>query len=70
MCYKGTELGKTGCSFRKAKYAQEAKHMTKLKLLAAQYANPTTLRMAFLLLAILAMALAAGAPDALGGGGH
>jgi hypothetical protein len=44
--------------------------MSKLRLFAAQYANPTTLRMVFLLLAILAMALAAGAPDAFGGGGH
>ena len=44
--------------------------MSSLKLFAAKYANPTTLRMVFLLLAILAMALAAGAPDAVGGGGH
>lgn len=44
--------------------------MTKIKLFAAQYANPTMLRVAVVLLAILAMALAAGAPDAMGGGGH
>lgn len=44
--------------------------MRRLTLFAGEYINPTTIRMVFLMLAILAMALAAGAPDAMGGGGH
>ncbi len=41
--------------------------MKNWKLFAAKYANPTTLRVIYVLLAILAMALAGGAPDAFGG---
>jgi hypothetical protein len=44
--------------------------MTSLKLFVTQYVTPSTLRMVFLLMAILALALAAGAPEAFGGGGH
>ena len=42
--------------------------MKNWKLLATKYANATTLRIIYVLLAILAMALAGGAPDAYGGG--
>ena len=37
-----------------------------LKLFAAKYANPTTLRVAYILLSLLAIALAGGAPDDFG----
>ena len=43
--------------------------MKNWKLTIAQYANPTTLRVIYVLLALLAMALAGGAPDSLGGVG-
>ncbi len=42
--------------------------MKSWKLAIANHANPTTLRIIYVLLAILAMALAGGAPDAYGGG--
>jgi hypothetical protein len=42
--------------------------MKNWKLVAAKYANPSTMRIIYVLLAILAMALAGGAPDAYGGG--
>lgn len=42
--------------------------MKNWKLTAANYVNPTTLRIIYILLALLAMALAGGAPDSLGGG--
>ncbi len=42
--------------------------MKNWKLVAAKYASPTTMRVIYVLLAILAMALAGGAPDAYGGG--
>jgi len=34
-----------------------------------KYVNPTTIRVLYALLTLLAMALAAGAPDGFGGGG-
>ncbi len=43
--------------------------MNNLKLFASKYANPTTLRMFYILLSLLALALAGGAPDDYGGGG-
>ncbi len=43
--------------------------MKNWKLTVAKYANPTTLRVVYILLALLAMALAGGAPDAFGGSG-
>ncbi len=43
--------------------------MTQVKLFAAKYLNATTLRFIYILLALLALALAAGAPDALSGNG-
>ena len=43
--------------------------MTNLKLFAAKYVNPSSVRLVYLLLAIAALALAGGAPDALGGSG-
>ncbi len=39
------------------------------KLMAAEYTNPTNMRIIYILLALLSMALAAGAPDAFGGTG-
>jgi hypothetical protein len=42
--------------------------MNNLRLLAAEYGNSTTLRVIYILLALLAMALAAGAPSNYGGG--
>ncbi len=41
--------------------------MKNWKLAATRYVNPTTIRIIYVLLAILAMALAGGAPDAYGG---
>lgn len=41
--------------------------MKNWKLAAGKLANPTTMRVIYVLLAILAMALAGGAPDAFGG---
>lgn len=43
--------------------------MEKAKFLATKYANPTTLRIIYVLLALLAMALGGGAPDEYSGGG-
>jgi hypothetical protein len=43
--------------------------MNKAKLLAAKYLNSTTLRLIYILVALLAMVLAGGAPDDLGGAG-
>ena len=40
--------------------------MKNWRLLAAKYANPTTLRIIYILLALLALALAGGAPDDYG----
>lgn len=41
--------------------------MKNWKLATAKYVNPTTIRIIYVLLAVLAMALAGGAPDAYGG---
>ncbi len=41
--------------------------MDNLKLFAAKYSNSVTLRVLYILLALLAMALAAGAPVGFGG---
>ena len=41
--------------------------MTQGKLFAAKYLNATTLRVIYILLALLALALSAGAPDGFGG---
>jgi hypothetical protein len=41
--------------------------MKNWKLSAAKFSNPTALRVLYILLALLAMALAGGAPDAFGG---
>lgn len=41
--------------------------MKGLKLFAANFSNPMLLRVLYVLLALLAMALAGGAPDAFGG---
>jgi hypothetical protein len=43
--------------------------MNRAKLFAGKYLNSTTLRLTYILLALLAMALAGGAPDDLGGAG-
>ena len=43
--------------------------MTNAKLFAIRYLNSTTLRFIYILLALLALALAGGAPDDMGGGG-
>ena len=40
-----------------------------MKSLAIKYINPLTLRVLYILLTLLAMALAAGAPDGFGGSG-
>ena len=45
---------------------EEAK-MDNLKLFAAKYSNPVALRVLYILLGLLAMALAAGAPVGFGG---
>lgn len=42
--------------------------MKNLKLFAAKYANPTTVRILYILLSLLALALAGGAPEDFGGG--
>ncbi len=42
--------------------------MKNWKLAVAKYADPAIIRIIYVLLAILAMALAGGAPDAYGGG--
>ncbi len=41
--------------------------MKNWKLTVAKFSNPTTLRVLYILLALLAMALASGAPDSFGG---
>jgi hypothetical protein len=41
--------------------------MTNAKLFAIKYLNSTTLRLIYILLALLALALAGGAPDGMGG---
>ena len=41
--------------------------MTNVKLFAIKYMNSTTLRLIYILLTLLALALAGGAPDGLGG---
>ncbi len=41
--------------------------MKNLKLFVANNANPTALRVLYILVALLALALAGGAPDAFGG---
>ncbi len=41
--------------------------MENWKLLVAKYSNPITLRVLYILLALVALALAGGAPDAYGG---
>ncbi len=41
--------------------------MKNLKLFAANFSSPVLVRVLYVLLAILAMALAGGAPDAFGG---
>ena len=41
--------------------------MRNWKLIAAKYANSTTLRLIYILVALLAMALAGGAPSDFGG---
>jgi hypothetical protein len=43
--------------------------MTNAKLFIAKYLNSTTLRLIYILLALLALALAGGAPDDMSGGG-
>ncbi len=43
--------------------------MTNLKLLAAKHVNHVSLRLIFILMALLAVVLGAGAPDCLGCGG-
>lgn len=43
--------------------------MNNLKLAIAKYANPTTFRVLYILLSLLALALAGGAPEDYGGGG-
>ena len=40
-----------------------------MKYFMIKHLNPTTLRVLYVLLTLLAMALAAGAPDAFGGNG-
>lgn len=40
-----------------------------MKNLAKYFVNPTNVRVLYILLTLLAMALAAGAPDAFGGSG-
>lgn len=40
-----------------------------MKNFTAKYVNPSTVRVLYVLLTLLAMALAAGAPDGFGGGG-
>ncbi len=40
-----------------------------MKNFAIKYVNPTTVRVLYVLLTLLAMALGAGAPDAFGGSG-
>ena len=46
---------------------KEIDEMTNVKLFAIRYMNSTTLRLIYILLALLALALAGGAPDGLGG---
>ncbi len=41
--------------------------MKNWKLTAAKFSNPTALRVLYILLALLAMAIAGGAPDGYGG---
>lgn len=41
--------------------------MNNLKLSVTKYANPTTLRVFYILLSLLALALAGGAPEDFGG---
>jgi hypothetical protein len=41
--------------------------MTNAKLFAIKYLNSTTLRLIYILFALLALALAGGAPDGMGG---
>lgn len=43
--------------------------MTNMKLFAIKYFNSTTLRLIYILLALLALALAGGAPDGMSGDG-
>jgi len=43
--------------------------MTNAKLFATKYLNSTTLRLIYFLLALLALAIAGGAPDGYGGSG-
>jgi len=43
--------------------------MTNAKLFAIKYFNSTTLRLIYILLALLALALAGGAPDGYSGSG-
>jgi hypothetical protein len=70
MWYKRSGLRTSDSSFRQTDSDHEVKQMTNLRLFVAQYVTPDSLRMVFLLMAILALALAAGAPEAFGGGGH
>lgn len=42
--------------------------MNNLKLTVSKYANPTTFRVLYILLSLLALAIAGGAPDDYGGG--
>ena len=46
---------------------QQEKEMKNWKLTAAKLSNPTALRVLYVLLALLAMALASGAPASYGG---
>ena len=46
---------------------KEIDEMTNAKLFAIKYLNSTTLRLVYILLALLALALAGGAPDGFGG---
>jgi len=43
--------------------------MTNARLFAAKYLNSTTLRLLYILMALLALALAGGAPDGYSGSG-
>ena len=48
-------------------FREETDEMTNAKLFAIKYLNSTTMRLIYILLALLALALAGGAPDGMGG---
>jgi hypothetical protein len=65
-CFVSTRMYNMGIGVN-LRSQKEIDEMTNAKLFAIKYLNSTTLRLVYVLLALLALAIAGGAPDGMGG---